>query len=377
MKKYLVFFLISLAVFLTHSIYTKHAIYGDGNGYYVTAWSMLYDHTFKSPTILGHLKYFQGRSYTFSRIFWDENKNPYSVGTSLFWLPSMAIISLFSPNSLDLLHELGPGITGIILMLSGLYFLEQYLLSFYTPSTVFYTILSLFLGSNLFYYTSLEPGLSHQPAFFLISFLLYICRKIKLSSPHCLFVGFLFGLVHITRIADTFLLIPIIFTLKLDLKKLLLIALGFAIGISPQILAQYYYYGSYARNFYVTESSNQWSFQFVHLFEYLFSLQKGLFVWSPLYLLGLFGLYKLRKKLILVTMFFIWCLGAFWSAHSAMTAGFGQRLALASVPYFGLGLAYCYDKLSRPQQLLSTATFTLWNIFLLYGFYILSWKTLS
>ena len=377
MKKYLIFFAISLAIFLGHAITTKHAIYGDGNGYYVTSWSLLYDHTFKSNTILDHLKNFKGKDYTFSRIFWDENKNPYSVGTSIFWIPSMAITSIFSSNKLDLLHELGPGLTGILFMLGGLFFIEKYLLNFYTPRTTFFTVLTLFIGSNLFYYTTLEPALSHQPAFFLIAFLLYWTSDLKDKSLNYLLLGILFGLVQITRIADTFLLIPIFFALKLDLKKIVLIGLGFVVGMAPQITAQYFYYGTVAKNFYVTEASNQWSFKLIHLFEYLFSYQKGMFIWAPVYLLGICGLVKLKKYLILATFIFIWCLGAFWSEHSSMTAGFGQRLAIASTPYLAIGIAYAYERYKSTKQVIYTSLFALWNIFLLYGFYVLKWKNLS
>jgi hypothetical protein len=189
-------------------------------------------------------------------------------------------------------------------------------------------------------------------------------------------VGVIFGVVQITRIADTFLLIPIFFALKLDLKKIMLIGLGFMVGMAPQITAQYFYYGTIAKNFYVTESSNQWSFQSIHLFEYLFSHQKGLFVWSPVYLMGLVGLLKIKKYLILLTIIFIWCLGAFWSEHSSMTAGFGQRLSLAAVPYFALGIGYIYNLLDSKKLVIITAICALWNIYLLYGFYALSWKNL-
>jgi hypothetical protein len=376
MQKYILFFFLSLTLFVGHAIYTRHAIYGDGNGYYVTAQSLLYDQTFKSDRILTHLKNFSGRDYVFSRVFWDENKNPYSVGTSLFWIPSLALISLFSANPLDLYHELGPGFTGILFMLGGLYFIEKYLAHLYSPRSTFFTILTLFVGSNLFYYTTLEPALSHQPAFFLIAFLLYWTRDLPDKMLSYLLLGVIFGVVQITRIADTFLLVPIFFALKLDLKKIIMIGLGFMVGMAPQISAQYFYYGTIAKNFYLTESSNQWSFQSIHLFEYLFSYQKGLFVWSPVYLMGLVGLLKIKKYLILLTIIFIWCLGAFWSEHSSMTAGFGQRLSLAAVPYFALGIGYFYNLLDSKKMVIMTVICALWNLYLLYGFYALSWKNL-
>ncbi len=214
MKKYILFFIISLIIFVGHAIYTKHAIYGDGNGYYVTAQSLLYDHTFKSDNILNHLKNFEGREYTFSRVFWDEDKNPYSVGTSLIWTPALTLASIFSSNRFDLFHEIMTGITGILLMIGGLYFLERYLLNFYDKQTVFFSIVSIFLGSNIFYYSSFEPALSHQPAFFLISFLLYWTYNFNYSKLNLFTLGLFFGLLHIVRISDTLLLIPIILNLS-------------------------------------------------------------------------------------------------------------------------------------------------------------------
>jgi hypothetical protein len=377
MKKYILFFLISLTIFVAHAVYAKHAIYGDGNGYYVTAQSLLYDHTFKSNRILSHLKNFQGRDYIFSRVFWDESKNPYSVGTSLTWLPALAVTSIFSDDPTDLFHEVCVGITGILFIIFGLYFLDKYLRNFYDKDVVDITIISLFFASNLLYYSSFEPALSHQPSFFLISFCLYWTHKLKHSAINLFLMGLLFGLVYITRISDTLLLIPILFTLKLDFANLFYLVLGFSTGIVPQIAAQYYYYGSILRNFYVTESSNQWSFQLVHLLEYLFSYQKGLFVWSPIYLIGVFGLIKIRKYLILATLFSLWCLGAFWSTHSAMTAGFGQRLSFAAIPYFALGIAPIYDQHMHRSRLVYLTIFSVWNFFLLYGFYVFKWKNLS
>ncbi len=377
MKKYLFFFALSLSLFLVHAIYTRHALYGDGNGYYVTSLSLLTEGTFKADPVINYLQNFPGRDYVFSRVFWDPAHNPYSVGTSLAWLPALALTSVFSGNPFDLWHELAPGLTGIILMLAGLYFLEQYLRHFFSAKSVSATTLALFFGSNVFYYTALEPALSHQLAFFLIAFLLSWTYNFRYSPLRLVALGILFGLLHITRISDTLLLLPIFLLLKWDVPKLWLLGLGIIVGVAPQMAAQAYYYESVTRNFYVTESSNQWSFRLVHLFEYLFSYQKGLFIWSPLYLLGVSGLLKMKKYLILATILALWLLGSFWSAHSSMTAGFGQRLAFAAVPYFGIGIAYLYDRLTPAERHLMTGLFVGWNTFLLYGFYILKWKNLS
>lgn len=375
MKKYFLFFLISFTFFLTHAIYTKHALYGDGNGYYATSLSLLTERTLKSDRVIEYLQNFPGREYVFSRVFWDVNKNPYSVGTSIAWLPALELASLLSSNPFDLLHEIAPGITGIMLMLAGLWFLEKHLLRFFSARSVNYTIVTLFLGSSVFYYTALEPALSHQVAFFIISFLLYWTHNFKYSWSNLLTLGILFGFLNSTRIVDTILLIPLFFSLKIDIKKILIITVGMLIGVMPQIAAQQFYYGSVTRNFYLTESVSQWSIDPRRIFSYLFSYKRGLFTWSPIYLVGVYGLLKMQKRLILFSVSVLWVVGSFWSGY--MSAGFGQRLSFAAIPYFAIGLAYVYEQLSVRKQAIMAVLAITWNIFLLYGFYVLKWKNLS
>ncbi|HLD92349.1 MAG TPA: hypothetical protein VI795_03040 [Patescibacteria group bacterium] len=370
--KYFILFIFSLSIFLFHAIYTKHAIYGDGNGYYVTAQSILYDKTINSKEIINHLKNFQGRDYIFSRVFWREDINPYSIGASLFWIPSLLVASVFSFNRFDLLHEIFVGITGILLMISGLYFLEKYLLNFFKKGVVLIVILTIFFGSYVLYYSSFEPALSHQPAFFLISYLLYWTHKFKHTNKNMFLLGLISGLLPITRIADSVLLIPIIANLRLNFKKLIIVGLGFTISLLPQLYMQYYFYGTIFKNSYVTENISLWSFNLFHIVEYLFSLKRGLFIWSPICLLGIYGLIKLKRNVIVYSIFLLWLIGSFWSAY--LSAGFGQRLSFATMPFFALGIAKIYSDLKFKHQIIYSLFFILWNVFLLIGFYLLEWK---
>lgn len=374
MKKYFLFFILSLTLYVAHAIYTKHGIYGDGNGYYVTSQSILYDHTLNSPRILDHLKNFQGKDYIFSRVFWDENKSPYSVGTSLMWLPALAISSVFSSDPLDLFHEISVGVSGILMILFGLYFLEKYLLNFYSSKIVLFTIISLYLGSNIFYYTSFEPALSHQPAFLLISFLLYWTYDLKLSNIKVFILGLLFGFLPSIRIVDSIMLVPILLLLKVDFKKAFYFLAGIFIGYLPQVGAQYYYFGSIFKNFYVTESVSQWTFSIYHIFEYLSSIRRGLFVWSPIYLFGFYGLIRKKEISIIISIITLWLIGSFWSGY--LSAGFGQRLSFSAIPYFGIGIAYLYNMMQQKKVVFISIFFVAWNFLLLYGFYVLGWKNL-
>lgn len=369
MKKYFIFFVLSFSLFICHSIIVKHAIYGDGNGYYTYTQSIYFDKQLNSPKILDYLSNFQGRNYIFSRVFWNREANPYLVGTGVIWLPSMAFMSIFGTNRFDIVYELGPGITGIILMLAGLYFLEKYLLGKFSKNTVFWTILTIFFGSNVFYYTAFEPALSHQPAFFIISYLLYLTGKGKVNF---FIVGLLTGLLAITRTADLIFLAPLFFMFKKPMERVLDFLIGFTIAIFPQIYVQKYLYGDVFTNPYLTGANGTWGFNFYHLLEYLFSPKRGLFFWTPVFLPGLFGLIKNNKTSIVVTLIAAWFIHSSWSAY--LSAGFGQRFSFSAIPFIAIGLAYLYEKFDLKKKLTSFSIFTVWNLLMFIGFYLLKWK---
>lgn len=312
MKKYFLLFVLSLAIFLFHTTITKHAIYGDGNGYYSYTNSLYFQGNLNFDPIYNHLSNFQGKTGVFSRIFWDTSytkngsirQNPYSIGTGLVWLPSMILVSivnwLFNLNAsrFDIIFELGPGIAGIFFMISGLCFLEKYLLSFFSKKAVFWTIITIYFASNIIYFTAFEPALSHEPSFFLISFLLFWTYKFKPSAKNFFILGALSGLLTIIRVADILLLIPILIHVLQSKPKIRLFLyglVGFLLLLSPQLITQYLMYGNVWINPYLTGQNGTWQFKLFHLFEYLFSPRRGLFLWSPVFLLGMWGLIKSKS----------------------------------------------------------------------------------
>ncbi|QQG41201.1 MAG: hypothetical protein HYV90_03415 [Candidatus Woesebacteria bacterium] len=386
MKKYFLLFVLSITIFFFHAYYTRHAIYGDGNGYYSYAQALYFDKKLDFNPVYEFLGNFNGRTGIFSRIFWDTSytetgvirQNPYLIGTGIIWLPSMLFISIINSvfnlgaDRFNLIYELGPGITGIILVISGLYFLEKYLFNFFKKDITQPTILTLFLASNLLYYTAFEPALSHQPAFFLVSFLLYWTYKLKPKSVNFLILGVLCGLLAITRIADTFLLIPVfwqVWKARPSLKHLYVFLISLFIVISPQLLNQYLMYGNAFSNPYLTGKSGIWQFNPIHLIEFLFSMKRGVFFWTPLFLVGVMGLIKSRSWINLFTVALLWVICSSWSSY--LSAGFGQRFVFSSIPYFAFGISSIFSKLNSRKSFYLISINTFWNLLLLVGFYML------
>lgn len=373
MKKYFLFFCIAWIIFVFHAILTKHAIYGDGNGYYCYTQALFFDHSLNFKPIYNHLEHFQGTKYEFSRIFWNRKSDPYSIGTGLVWIPSMVVMSLFSNNRFDLTHEIGPGLTGIILMLSGLYFIEKYLSKRFDKKVVFWTILTMFFGSNIFYYTSFEPALSHQIGFFIVSLLMYLTDNAN-AKFNILPIGILAGFLVNVRIGDFVLLLPLFPFLIKNWKKIPIFVLGFTIGIAPQLINQHLQYGGILNNPYTNGENGNFAISLRSAFDTLFSPKRGFITWTPVFALGVYGLFKNKNFLYLATIIIYWLMSSFWSG--GLSAGFGLRLMFSSLPYFLVGISYVYSKLSARHIVKSFMFFSVYNALLIFGFYFLGWKNL-
>lgn len=374
LKKYFLLFIFCFAIYIVHSIATRQGIYGDGNGYYSYTNSLYFQKNLDFKPIYDYLGNFQGNKYIFSRVFWNMNANSYLIGPGLIWIPSMffisAVNSVFGLNAgrFDLIYELGPGITGIILMLSGLYFLERYLLNFFPKRTVFWAVITTFFASNVLYYSSFEPALSHEPAFFLICFLLYWTYKLKIGKLNLFILGLLSGLLAITRIADVVLLIPIYFHIKPKIKDFLYIIPGGLIAVFPQLIVHYVVYHNIFIHPYLTGEVGVFRFNLVHTFEYLFSPMRGLFLWSPIFLVCFWGLIKSKSKMFLFAISILWLITSSWSAY--LSAGFGQRYSFTAIPFFVFGLTYLFKKMSTKWIVVIFTIFSIWNGVLLANFYL-------
>lgn len=387
MRKYVILFIISVTIFLIHFLKVKHGIYGDGNGYYSLAHTLFFQRNLNFVPIYYSLSHFQGVSYEFSRVFWNTSKtvtgvlnNPWLIGTSLFWLPSFFVIStlnfifnsrlgMFSP-----LYEIGSGVTGILLVLFGLSLLESYLRNYFDKRVSSYTILCIFFASQLFYYASFEPALSHQVSFFLVSLFFFLSIKKRTNRIISLAMGFTAGLLSITRMGDDLLLLPWVvlkFWEWMRTKKysyIIWFILAFCISLIPQLFLQWGMYGNVLQNPYLQgEKGTPHFFTLSSIANQLFSFKGGFLLWSPLFALGIYGLIKTRKS-----RFTLIILGSFTllisSWETQVPAGFGNRFFISTIPFIAPGVAYFFKKYENKTLIYSILCFV-WNIFLLTRFY--------
>ena len=369
MKKYYLLFILCFTIFIIHLIAIRHGIYGDGTAFYAYAQALFFDKGLNFGPIYNFLGHFQGVKGEFSRLFWDITVNPYPIGTGIVWVPSIAVISLFFRDRFSMVFEIGPGLSGIILVLGGLYFLEKYLQNFFSDRISTLSVFIFFLTSNLFYYSSFEPALSHQPSFFIISFLLYKTYKFDKKFINYLLIGALSGFLFTIRVADILFLIPIYWQILKNspgIKNWVTLFISAFIFSLPIFWSYYVMAGNPFRISYFDRGLSTYSINVSSVVDFFLTPKRGLFTWTPVYFFAFLGLIKSKKYVFLISLTLLILFVSFWASISVE---FGQRWIIGGIPFFAFGLASFIKKFNSRKVAILFSLLFVWNLLTIFHFY--------
>ena len=153
-------------------------------------------------------------NYAEKHQFWPEtapNGNKViktTMGMSVLYFPFFIISHIYSlvndkvvANGFSKPYEIGLTFSSIFYMMIGLFFLAKVLRSIYDEKKVSILLFLVFLGTNLFYYATTEPCMSHVYTFSLASVFMYITMKIyeKNNWKFFIFLGLISGLLFLVR----------------------------------------------------------------------------------------------------------------------------------------------------------------------------------
>jgi hypothetical protein len=248
-------------------------------------------------------------------------------------------------------------ISSVVYAILGFVFLIKLLRKYFARSTIAITILALGLGTNLYFYTTIEPTMSHAYSFFLFAVFIYLVDAwySKPSWLNSFLLGLVGGLIILVRIPNgiIFVIFPLwqvdsfsafIIRLKLLIHKSLksvLIILTVCLVFVPQILYWKYVTGEYFYNSYGDQGV--FFFNDPAFIKGLFSYRKGWLIYTPVMafsLLGIVVLYFRHRKFFwpvavftLLNLYIVWSWWCWWYG-----GGFGQRAliesyALLSIPF--------------------------------------------
>lgn len=240
--------------------------------------------------------------------------NVHTVGLSLLLLPFflLAYLSAYfisAPlNGYSLPFQISIGLAALLYAMIGLSFLKKLLTLQNTNKKVINLILFLiFFGTNLIHYTLSEAGMSHVYSFALISAFLYYSYRLVLvqSNKYFLYSGILIGLILLVRPNNFFVLFfpfiwfkkwsdCVIFFKYLIRNKYFYLSIIIALGLlSIQSLIWFLQSGSLIQNTYKADGFYWLNPQ---IYSMLFGFESGLFIYTPICFLFLFGLFFLYKE---------------------------------------------------------------------------------
>ena len=284
--------------------------------------------------------------------------NKYYCGTALAELPFFLAAHLltnilrFDADGYSKTYPILISIAALFYLLIGLIFLRLFLkfykINEWQKSLILVTAV---FGTNLFYYTVCEPGMSHIYSFAFISMFFYYTTQYFASfrKKYLIKLAIILGLIVLIRPINGLIVFILPFaagsynslkesTIRAFRNKLwLLFGLFAFLGI---VFIQFIIYKVSTGHFFI-DSYGEEGFNFLspHFIDILFSYKKGLFLYTPIFLLSLTGGYFLWKNskfefyslfgfLILITYVF----SSWWMWYYG--GSFSSRVYVEYIPLF-------------------------------------------
>jgi len=286
-----------------------------------------------------------------------------TMGNAICWTPffltAHAYASLsdeYDNNGYSIPYSFLIAVAAWFYLFISLLFLRKLLRLYFSDYATAVTLIAITLGTNLFYYAAVGPGMSHTYSFAMITLFLYlfIVWMDKLNYARSVLLGLLLGLIILIRASNGLIIIfPVLLLLfsngsmheKVDyLRKnytyILIAGLFTFLAVFPQL---YYWKVITGHWLYNSYSPETFYFSNPHILKGLFGFRKGWFIYTPMMFISVFGLYYLRKtsqNLLLPIIIFLiinvyvvyswWC---WWYGGSFSSRPMIDIYAIMSIPF--------------------------------------------
>lgn len=318
--------------------------------------------------------------YSNDNLFYDYRKyvdghtyNKYFAGTAFFMAPFFLLahgITLATGGSADgysSWYMLSVSWAAIAYMLLSLLLMRSVLRRFgITDSVIMWSVLGIYFGTNWFYYVLAEPAMSHVYSVFLITLFFYlICKWVDGDrSKHLMYAALVFGFILWVRPVNGIVIfsVPLAFSSFREFRSRIVETvrdIGFwpvLLVIPAILLAQLVIYKVQTGKFFIYSYEEE-GFNFLHprMLDILFSYKKGLFLYTPLTLVAVFGNFrwwrwnKFRATVSLLFFFLItYVLSSWWNWYYG--GSFSSRAYIEFYLFLLLPFAYLLQKGWRRWQ---------------------------
>jgi len=358
-------------------------IRSDGMGYYLYLPASIIDRDLTLQTTIA--RSFGGTSPEWAGVNRIRETNrlliKYPPGEAIMLAPffilahGLTLVSGIAPaDGFSVLYQAAAAIGGLCYVLLGLDMLRRLLETSFSPSVVWWTLVVMVFGTNLFHYATYDSIFSHAFSFCLFALFLYGVERWYAgpSAGRTIALAFVAGLITLVRPTNS---VIFVFALLFDADingregvrerlsllrrnaRLLLAGALVYVGLLSPLVA----YWKYITGHWIIFSYTGEAFAFSHpqILNVLFSVRKGLFFWSPVLLFataGFFVMRKYKRAYVLPTLVFMplnLYIIASWR-NWAYGGSFGHRAFVESIAIFAVGYASLIE--SRPDRAPARAT---------------------
>lgn len=257
-------------------------------------------------------------------------------------------------------YALGFGI--IVYCLLAVLVLRKILLRYFSDSTTALTLLLVCLATNFLQYAGVDSGQSHAYLFVLYILVLYTTIRWheKPTLPLALFTGYIVGLATMTRPTEAIMLfIPLLWnththgaarekwaSVRQHKTHIAAALAGGFLGILPQLL----YWKNTAGSF-IFDVGSKWDFLSPH-FRVLFGWEKGWFIYTPVTLFFIAGMFFMKHKPFRKSVLWFCFLNIYiivgW--HEWRYGGsYSTRALVQSYPVFALPFASLVERINASK----------------------------
>lgn len=239
----------------------------------------------------------------------------YTMGNAILILPffllgHLSALTLNYPaDGFSVPYQLFAAAAGIFYAIFGLKFLYKILSEYFDKKIVWVIIIIIFFGTNYLQLISWDGTLlTHNFLFTFYAILIYYTIKWHQNTKlrHAVFMGLSIGLITLIRPTESVcVLIPLLWNIndfkgKIQKVRENLYHVPAAIVIIfICILPQLIYWKLITGSFFVDSYNNPGEgldLNSPHTFKFLFSFRKGWFIYTPVMILSIIGLFQLYKK---------------------------------------------------------------------------------
>ena len=302
--------------------------------------------------------------------------NAHPIGVAIMQAPMFAVAHVLtrwtnlSPDGFTMYYQHGVGLAGLLWIVAGLIVLRRVLRRHFGEAVTAATLVTILLGTSLYHYATFDSSYSHAYSFFLFAAFLDLTERWHRQPDvtASVLLGVVAGLIVLTRHTNVLFLLffplygldgPDAVGARLALfgrqiRLVAVIAVVAAAVVAPQLAI---YYQATGRPIVSSYGDLGFNFGSPKIAAVLFSVQKGLFFWSPLLLAacaGMIGLARSRHSarafvlpaaVVLVANTYV--IASWWDWQFG--GSFGHRGFVDALPVFAIGMAAFYDWSARTR----------------------------